>query len=296
MKNKTPQVGLSLMLEPEFLRAAYPLFQKELVEVLEWSFDIAWGAAPIPSWADILLLQYSTNNRLLGHGVSLSLLTVESNEYHEKWFERLTEECARYHYKHISEHFGFMVAGEFHRGAPLPVFRDETLLKLAQERMARLKGIAQVAIGLENLAFSFCKEDVESQAQFLQDIIKPVDGFILLDLHNLYCQAKNFGMSMESLLTSYNLDLVREVHVSGGSWSESTLDPDSGPIRRDTHDAHIPEEIFDFLPTVLKQCQNIDAVIFERLGHTLGSDEECSGFHKDYERLISIVKTPSHDK
>src|SRR4029453_13258630 len=53
-----PLVGLSLMLEEDFLRAALPLFEAGEIEVLEWSFDVGWGLPALPTWADELLACY----------------------------------------------------------------------------------------------------------------------------------------------------------------------------------------------------------------------------------------------
>ena len=77
-----PQVGLSLMLEDDFLRAAFPLFEAGDVEVLEWSFDVGWPPTRMPDWALPLLQFYSGANNLLGHGVSYSPLSAGTDDQH----------------------------------------------------------------------------------------------------------------------------------------------------------------------------------------------------------------------
>ena len=54
------------------------------------------------------------------------------------------------------------------------------------------------------------------------------------------------------MLTSYPLHRVRELHVAGGSWSGA----DAKPIRRDTRDGPVPDELFAWLP-------HVEAVILE---------------------------------
>jgi uncharacterized protein (UPF0276 family) len=277
------------MVDPPFLIATYPLFEDGVVDVVEWSFDIAWDASPIVGWASELLKHYSARKRLIGHGVTLSILTVDADNHHERWFTRFADEVGKLDYRHISEHFGFMLAGVFHQGAPLPVFADETLLDLTRERMRRLQHIAGVPIGLENLAFAFGPHEIERQARFIGDILKSVDGFLVLDLHNLFCQAKNFERDVTELIALYDLSRVKEIHISGGSWSESGDPMDARPVRRDTHDARVPEEILRVLPQALKMCPNVEAVIFERLGDTLTNEHEISHFQEDYHRIRSIV-------
>lgn len=54
-------------------------------------------------------------------------------------------------------------------------------------------------IGLENLALAFTASDVRDQGQFLDDLLAPFDGFLVLDLHNLYCQLVNFDQDLQPL-------------------------------------------------------------------------------------------------
>lgn len=298
MPTHRPLVGLSLALEEDFLRAAFPLFEAGEVEILEWSFDVGWPPTVLPRWADDLLQSYSDADRLLGHGVSYSPLSVGIHDQQAGWLQLFAKELRVRRYRHISEHFGFSSTRNFHQSAPLPVPLTDATLQLGQERLQRLAEIAQVPIGLENLAFAFSPRDVEDQGPFLDALLAPINGFLLLDLHNVYCQVRNFDRTCDELLAGYPLERVRELHVAGGSWS-SPLSPSSSevggenvtiprPIRRDTHDGPVPEEIFAWLPTVLERCPNVTAVILERMGGTLsGSDDEL--FCRDFLRLKETV-------
>ena len=44
------------------------------------------------------------------------------------------------------------------------------------------------------------------QGRFLEEMLEPVDGFLVLDMHNLYCQIHNFGVSADDLFDAYPLD------------------------------------------------------------------------------------------
>ena len=148
--------------------------------------------------------------------------------------------------------------------------------------------MARVPVGLENLAFAFGPQDVRDQGVFLDQLLGEVDGFLLLDLHNVYCQLCNFGQKVDQLLASYPLDRVRELHVSGGSWSESTTDG-GGQVRRDTHDNAVPDDVFELVAWALDRCPAVEAVILERLGGTLrAADAEC--FQDDFRRLRQLVR------
>ena len=240
-----PLVGLSLMLEDDFVRATLPFLEAGEVEVLEWSFDVGWSLPKLPDWADELLDHYSQAGRLLGHGVTFSALSAAWTARQAQWLQRLRGELDRRQYVHISEHFGFMTAGDFHRSAPLPVPLTAASLRLGQDRLRMLHEQGAEPVGLENLAFAFGRQDVADQGRFLDQLLAPVNGFLLLDLHNLYCQSCNFGLSLSELLDLYPLSRVRELHVSGGSWSPANAgialprDSRTDLVRRDTHDGAV---------------------------------------------------------
>jgi hypothetical protein len=144
-------------------------------------------------------------------------------------------------------------------------------------------------VGLENLAFAFGMDDVENQGQFLEELLAPVDGFLVLDLHNLYCQSVNFAIPALELLKSYPLERVKQLHVSGGSWSQSKYGFDRTPIRRDTHDDGVPEDVLALVEPVARLCPNASTVVFERLGTALETDEAQKTFVSDFKRLRLLV-------
>lgn len=279
----TPQIGLSLMPQPDFWLAAQPLFDANEVEVVEWSFDMAWGGVVLPDSLCSVLRQFSQRNRLLGHGVSYSLLSAQLDRRH--WLACLQAECRDYSYRHISEHFGWMVTRNFARSAPLPMPLLPEVLRLGCDRIQQFADMAQVPVGLENLAFAFGLQDVRQQGEFLNQLLEPVDGFLLLDLHNLYCQMYNFQLSAPEILNLYPLARVRELHLSGGSWSQHG----AAKIRRDTHDHAVPEPVFELLELALQHCPPVEAIILERMGNTLNVEEEQIQFRRDFARMRQIV-------
>jgi uncharacterized protein len=283
-----PWVGLSLMPEPEFLQVTQPLFEAGDVEAIEWSFDVGWGMNPLPNWVEQLVDFYSQRDRLLGHGVSYSLLSAQWSERQTQWLKLLELEGQRYRYRYISEHFGWMSAGNFDRSAPLPMPLTPDTLRLGRDRLLKLADKTSVAIGLENLAFAFGLQDVLTQGEFIEQLLETVNGFLVLDLHNIFCQVHNFGISAEKLLNLYPLHRVRELHISGGSWSQCDRNS-SVRIRRDTHDGDVPEEVFELLAIALKKCPTVEAIVFERLGNTLDSEAKIARFRQDFYRIKQIV-------
>ncbi|MBL1148405.1 MAG: DUF692 family protein [Pseudomonadota bacterium] len=267
--------------------AARPVYQQLIdtghVAALEWTVDTQSITA-----ADQKILQsYAEKQSLVGHGVHYSVLSVGGEKQRRTWLERLKTCPWTAHYTQLSVHFGFSSGWIFKYGAPLPVPYSQEAVAIGHKNMATLAQALPCRIGLENLALGFCRKDAENQGAFLEELLAPFQGYLLLDLHNLYCQAKNFTIELPALLKTYPLKHVEEMHISGGSWSRGSHTKN---IRRDTHDHAVPDEVWDILPTALEACPNLKYIFLEQLPHTLGNKEAANAYITDYKKLVKIVK------
>ena len=287
---KKPKLGLSLMPTADYHQATKSLIENNQVQVVEWGFDFSWDPADIEPWCRKVIDHFSESNSLIGHGVSFSLLSARFSDRQRDWLANAKKEFKRRNYIHATEHFGFSEAGPVVKGAPLAVPMNAESLGKGKEMMKRFSDAARCPVGLENLAFAFGLEDVKRQGDFINQLISHVDGFLLLDLHNIFCQLENFDVSLDNLLNSYPLDKVREIHVSGGSWSQSVSGKNRVFVRRDTHDEAVPQEVFNLVGVALKLCPNIEYVILERLGNTMEDKDSQEEFRQDYETLVQILE------
>jgi uncharacterized protein (UPF0276 family) len=235
------------------------------------------------------LKTFSKEQRLIGHGVYFSLFSGRWLPEQQQWLHHLEKLSSTFRFDHISEHFGFMTGENFHYGAPLSVPFTKTTLAIGQDRLKRIFNACHCPVGLENLAFAYSLDEVRKQGAFLDQLVDPVNGFIILDLHNLYCQLHNFDIAFDDLITAYPLHRVREIHVSGGSWDDSPLLP-AKKIRRDTHDDAVPEEVFQLLAYAIERCENVKYVVLEQIGAALDTPESKEQFQQDFLRLHSIVE------
>ncbi len=288
---KKPLVGISIMPEPHFLKAIYPLMEDGLIDTIEWSFDTLSNNNQ-PDFLTLLLDAYSSEERLIGHGVYYSLFDAQWSKRQEEWLIQLKKELINRKYNHITEHFGYMSSPNFHKGFPLPVSLNNTTLHLGIDRIKRLQDASQLPIGIENLAFSFSKNDVLKQGEFIAKLIDSVDGFILLDLHNLYCQAHNFEIEMDELVKCYPLEKIKEIHLSGGSWQENIYKP-SKKIRRDTHDKNVPSILLAYLPQIIAQCNYLEYVILEKLGNSFLNENDFLDYQTDFKAIKKIIEDSS---
>jgi len=281
--------ALACNLDAQILAAAFPLLEAGRVEALEWSFDTLYWADEVPAWFDELLDTYSHAHRLIGHGVFFSLLSARWSPAQQQWLQQLRQLARRFHFDHITEHFGFFTGQNFHHGAPLPVPYTAATLRIGQDRLGRIQEACQRPVGLENLAFSYSLAEVEQQGEFLDKLLEPVNGFLILDLHNLYCQLHNFSVSDDDLLTRYPLHRVREIHISGGSWEASGQAP-GRQVRRDTHDDAVPDAVFDLLARTMPRCPQLKYVVLEQLGNALHTPASQVRFRQDFARMEALVQ------
>lgn len=276
------------MLEAPFRAATLPLFAEGLVDALEYSFEIGWAADPLPEWAAALLDHYAAEDRLWGHGVTMSPFSVHAPHQHA-WLSRVAAECRARRYRGVSEHFGFMVAGELDGGAPLPVPPGAGARRVGKDALRRLRDATATPVGLENLALALGEADVWSQGPFLGEVLDGVDGYLVLDLHNLWCQAVTWAVPADELLTTYPLARVRCIHVSGGSWSDPVVGAHTRRFRRDTHDDDVPEPVHVLLEQAMSKCSCVELVVLERIGSTITGDAAAARLRDDFHRIRDVA-------
>jgi uncharacterized protein (UPF0276 family) len=297
MNGRPPRVGLNLFAHPSYRAAAGPLFEEGLVDALEWDVDDSWGVGggidrrPTPDWVEQLLDVYSESDSLYGHGVWFSVLSARWETRQERWLEDLRAACRRRRYRHLSEHFGFMTAGDFTRATMFPVPHTPAAVRIGRDRLSRIAEACGVPVGLENTAVALCAADARDQGAFLDDLLRPSDGFLLFDLHNLWAQCRNLGLSAGELLPRYPLTRVRELHVSGGSWYQPSHGRRDQPFRLDSHDGPVADEALELVPFALRHCPNLEVVFLEHRGANLDTPEAVVRYQSDFLRLRALVES-----
>ncbi len=271
------QVGLSLMLDDAFRATALPLFEAGAVDAIEYSFELGWARSR-PAWAEALLHHYGRAGRLWGHGVTYSPMSVDASDHHRDWLARVAHDCATLELQGVSEHYGFMGCDGFDVGAPLPPPPRPEVAEVCAKALEALASVSGASVGIENLALALSPLDVEAQPQLIAQVLDAVNGYLVLDLHNLWCQAVNFELDPQALLEQYPLHRARVVHVSGGSWSTHG----ATRFRRDTHDARVPQPVFELLAEALPRCPALEVVILEQLGPTLADPRAAVGYREDF--------------
>jgi uncharacterized protein (UPF0276 family) len=197
------------------------------------------------------------------HGVSLGL--VSSGSVSEERLERLARLVDRVEPDHWSEHIAFVRAGGFEVGhlAAAP-YAPQTLAG-ALHNLERAREVVGSMPQLENIATLLTPPgSCWTEPEFISRVVCGTGASMLLDLHNLYANACNFGQDPFAMLDSMPLERVECVHLSGGRWESG---PDGRSRLIDDHIHDPPEVVYELLDVLAHKARQPLTVIIERDGH-----------------------------
>lgn len=158
-----------------------------------------------------------------------------------------------------SEHIAFVRAGGVEAGHLLPLPRSREAVDAVVGNVRRVQAELTVPLALEPIAALFDWPDDElDEAQFLTEILDRTGALLLLDIANVYANARNRGTDPLALLDRLPLERIGYVHVAGGSAHDG--------IYHDTHTDPVPDAVLD-LVTELCGRHRPPALLLERDGH-----------------------------
>lgn len=159
----------------------------------------------------------------------------------------------------VSEHIAFVRAGGLEAGHLLPLPRTRDAVDAVCANVDRAQAQLPVPIALEPVAALFDWPDDElDEAAFLTEILDRTGALLLLDVANVYANARNRGTDPTALLDRLPLERVAYAHVAGGA--------EHGGFYHDTHTDPVPAEVLDLLREVCARHRP-PALLLERDGH-----------------------------
>ncbi|MET7423888.1 DUF692 domain-containing protein [Dactylosporangium sp. NPDC005555] len=160
----------------------------------------------------------------------------------------------------VSEHLAFVRAGGVEAGHLLPVPRTREAVDAVVANVRRTQAaLGGVTLALEPIAALFDWPDPElTEAQFLTEILDRTGCSLLLDVANVYANARNRGLRDGDLLDGLPLERIAYVHVAGGAEHDG--------FYHDTHTDATPPEVFDLVKELCARARP-PALMLERDGH-----------------------------
>jgi uncharacterized protein (UPF0276 family) len=219
-----------------------------------------WLDAPRAQCAALADLARCT--ALMLHGVSLGLATRERVD--RRRLDRLARLVERTRPEAWSEHLAFVRADGVeigHLAAPprTAATIEGTLANLESARriVGRMPCVENIATLVDPPASAM------DEGEWTGRIVNEARAPMLLDLHNLYANAVNFGNSPEGLLRAMPLAQVSQVHIAGGRWVRA---PSGAQRLLDDHLHDVPDPVFALLETLGEIAPQPLTVILERDG------------------------------
>jgi uncharacterized protein (UPF0276 family) len=203
------------------------------------------------------LLELRARYALSIHGVGLSIGSMTRLD--RDHLARLKVLCDRYAPDSFSEHLAWSShAGIYYNDLlPLP-YCEETLARVV-EHVDEVQEVLRRQILLENpstyLQFA---ESTIPEPEFLREIANRTGCGLLLDVNNVFVQAKNHGMDARNYLDGFPLDRVREIHL-GGHHEET--DDVGNTLLIDTHGMRIAPPVWALYEDVIRRIGPVATLI-----------------------------------
>ena len=172
------------------------------------------------------------------------------------------------HPERWSEHLAFVRAGDVEIGHLAAPPRTRETIEGAVRNLERARAVVGSLPLCENIATlidppgSTCDE-----ATWLTAVLEQSGAPLLLDLHNLHANARNFGYDPLALIARLDLSRLGAVHIAGGRLIPAHGREHEGEMRiLDDHLHDVPDPVYELLTEVAARAPGPLTVILERDG------------------------------
>ena len=224
-------------------------------------------------------LRRETGKPFVAHGVGLSVGTVPTKDEerrHALWKRAIAHSHSRFAFQWYTDHLGASTLDGNALALPLPLRQTAADADRVRARLESLLDTVPIA-GVENSAWYFGLGRPLEEPAFLARCLDGPRLALLLDLHNLYTNARNLGFDARAWLERAPLERVIEIHLSGGAESDPAWLPSGASLRLDSHDDAVPDEVWALLDEVLPRCPHLRGVTLERMEKTVHDAEQVAG-------------------
>ena len=151
---------------------------------------------------------------------------------------------------------------------PLPLPMTAEAARVVRRRLGQMQRLVG-DVGVENSVAYFLLGDALDEPRFLMDCVRAPGCHLLLDLHNVYTMALNFGFRAGRVPAPAR---SRQRSSRSTSRAAASRDPRWLPsgrvLRLDGHDGAVPELVWRMLEAVAPRCPNLRGVTLERMEGT----------------------------
>ncbi|MEN0062310.1 MAG: DUF692 family multinuclear iron-containing protein [Myxococcota bacterium] len=244
--------------------------------------------APNGYFRRVLDLQQRLGVPVVAHGTGLSVCSNHplDGPRFGRWIERAAAMADRLDLQWYTDHAGVTAPAGLNLTLPLDVPHSRAAQNAARARLSALAEAVGVPVGIENSVYYAPMADPKDEPRWLRTLLGEAH-VLVLDVHNLWTHAVNFGIDIDDWLAEAPLDRVIEVHVSGGTLADARW-TNGAPWRLDSHDDAVPEPVWALLQRVIPRCPALRGVTLERLEGTI-AEADVPGLLEEVDRIRSIL-------
>jgi hypothetical protein len=203
------------------------------------------------------------------HGVSLGLATAHPVD--RRRLERIARTANTLAVEAWSEHLAFVRAGGIEIGHLAAPPRSEATIEGTLRNLRRVHQTVGIMPALENIATLIEPPgSTMSEPAWIGAIARETAAPLLIDLHNLFCNARNAALDPREQLMNLPLRAATTVHLSGGrSIPEPApfAQPAGATRLLDDHLHPVPPPVFELLTMLAARVPGPLTVIIERDGN-----------------------------
>lgn len=195
------------------------------------------------------------------HGVSLGL--ASSSPVEAKKLDPMARLCDEIRPEFWSEHLAFVRAGGVEIGHLTAPPRTAATIEGAAANLEKARAIVGALPLVENIATLINPPGSDrDEITWISEILDASQCPLLLDLHNLYANALNFGYDPGAALDRLPMERVTAIHLAGGKW----IGPTGRERLLDDHLHEVPAPVFELLAEVGARAPQPLTVLIERDG------------------------------
>jgi uncharacterized protein (UPF0276 family) len=198
------------------------------------------------------------------HGVTAGLASTQPVE--QRRLDAMARLAGSVAHESWSEHLAFVRAGDIEIGHLAAPPRNRRTLDGLLANLERARRTVGAAPAMENIATLIDPPGSEwDEAEWLLAFLGAQPHCpLLLDLHNVYANALNFGFDPYEFLARLPLERVGAIHIAGGIMLESD-DPEERRLL-DDHLHPVPDPVYELLSAVAARAPQRLTVLLERDG------------------------------
>ena len=186
------------------------------------------------------------------HGVGLSLGSVDPLD--REHLRKLARLAGRIEPSAISEHLCWSGVDGRHFNDLLPLPYTEEALDHVSARVLEVQDALERTILVENVSSYYAfPESTLDECEFVAEVARRTGCRLLVDVNNIYVNARNHGIDPDAYLARIDRASVAEIHLAGFD--------DSGPIVIDTHGAPVAPEVWSLYEAAIARFGRVPTLI-----------------------------------